>query len=132
MINDHNVLEKILYRYVLERKLESINRWSTYSFCYIFSYCNLITFKDVIKEIRLLFLLPRQSILQVEVVLLKLHGWEECLVSEFQHYQNKPTKIFCDDKYAIALIKNRVFHIVANILASNALHSWFGERSRKS
>ena len=32
------------------------------------------------------------------------------MLSELQHYQNKPSKIFCDNKFAIPLTNNLVFH----------------------
>jgi len=36
--------------------------------------------------------------------------WLRIKLSELQHYQNKLTKIFYDNEYIIALIKNPVFH----------------------
>jgi len=39
-----------------------------------------------------------------QIVLLRIK------LSELQHYQNKITKIFYDNEYIIALIKNPVFH----------------------
>jgi hypothetical protein len=36
--------------------------------------------------------------------------WLRIKLSELQHYQNKLTKIFYNNEYIIALIKNPVFH----------------------
>lgn len=51
-------------------------------------------------------LLRHSSILQLEVVLVQL----KIKLSELQHYQNKSTNIFFDNKYVISLTKNPVFH----------------------
>jgi len=108
MINDHNVLKKNLYECVLERKLESINRWSMYLFCYIFSYCNPMTFKDVIKETRSgCFFYYRDRVYWVGSCATQT-AWLRKMLSESQHYENKPTKIFCDNKYTIALTNDLV------------------------
>ena len=36
--------------------------------------------------------------------------WMRRILSDLQHAQNQPTEIFCDNKSAIALSKNHVFH----------------------
>ena len=36
--------------------------------------------------------------------------WMRRTLSELQHEQNEPTQIFCDNKLAIALSRNHVFH----------------------
>lgn len=47
--------------------------------------------------------------------------WLRIKLSELQHYQNKLTKIFYDNEYIIALIKNPVFHGRSKILTSKTI-----------
>ena len=39
--------------------------------------------------------------------------WMRRTLSELQHEQNEPTQIFCDNKSAIALSRNHVFHKIS-------------------
>ena len=83
MINDH-VLKKTLYEYVLERKLELINR------------------VIVVSTTNAEYIAVGSGATQTM--------WSRRMLSVSQHYQNKLTKIFCDNKYAIAITKYQVFY----------------------
>lgn len=95
-----------------------------YSYCYIFSYCNPMTFKDVIKETTSgCSFYYRGKVYWVGSCATQT-AWLRKLLSQSQHYQNKPT--FYDNKYIIALTKNRVFHGRSKHISIK----WFGEWSR--
>ena len=42
--------------------------------------------------------------------------WMRRTLFELQHEQNEPTQIFCDNKSAIALSRNRVFHKISTLI----------------